>query len=229
MPQNRSENDPPRKSPYTADRGMAGAFEGETVTRRRFMTGGALAAGGIASAAFGLPALGFAAAPLFRDPTPDRWQDVGPESDFDPTTYLPKVINTDPGVGEAGKATIYVRKFDPESDVPSPSDVENGTDPIPFVVVSTRCAHLGCPVRYYQAPQRFVCPCHGGIYDFQGKVDGGPPVRPLDRFHARITNGRVEVGERFSVNSELRRFSPRDPSNHLDGLWQYLYPARPST
>lgn len=229
MPQNRSDNDPARKSPYTADRGMAGAFEGETVTRRRFMTGGALAAGGIASAAFGLPALGFAAAPLFRDSTPDRWQDVGPESDFDTTTYVPKVINTDPGVGEAGKETIYVRKFDPESDLPSPSDVENGTEPIPFVVVSTRCAHLGCPVRYYEAPQRFVCPCHGGIYDFQGKVAGGPPVRPLDRRNARVANGRVEVGERFSVNSELRRFSPRDPSNHLDGFWQFLYPARPST
>jgi hypothetical protein len=24
-------------------------------------------------------------------------------------------------------------------------------------------------------------------------------------------------------------YSPRDPSNHLDGLWQYLYPPRPTT
>jgi hypothetical protein len=55
-------------------------------------------------------------------------------------------------------------------------------------------------------------------------------VRPLDRHYSRVTSdGRVQVGERFSVNSELRRFSPRDPSNHLDGLWKYLYPARPST
>jgi len=220
---------PARKSRYTADRGMAGAYEGETVTRRRFMTGGALAAGGIASAAFALPALGFAVAPLFSDGTPDRWQDVGPESDFTAATYVPKVINTDAEVGEAGKATIYVRKFDPESDQPSPSDVDNDLEPIPYVVITSRCAHLGCPVRYYQAPQRFVCPCHGGIYDFQGMVGGGPPVRPLDRFEARVANGRVEVGQRFSVNSELRRFSPRDPSNHLDGLWQYLYPARPTT
>lgn len=227
MAQKPSDKNPASKSRYTADRGMAGAFEGETVTRRRFMTGGALAAGGIASAAFALPAVGFALAPLFKDPTPDRWQDVGPESDFEPTTYVPKVINTDPGAGEAGKATIYVRKFDPESDKPSPSD--NGKDPIPFVVVSTRCAHLGCPVRYYEAPQRFVCPCHGGIYDFEGKVAGGPPVRPLDRFYTRVVNGRVEVGERFSLNSKLDRFPPRDPSSHLDGLWKYLYPPRPST
>ena len=48
------------KSKYTLDRGMPGAFEGETVTRRRFMNVTAQAAGGIAVAAFALPALGFA-------------------------------------------------------------------------------------------------------------------------------------------------------------------------
>ena len=97
------------------------------------------------------------------------------------------------------------------------------------MAISTRCAHLGCPVRYIQASQKFVCPCHGGVYDFQGEVEGGPPVRPLDRFYTRVRAGRVEVGDRFSLNSELERFAPRDPSNHLDGLWQYLYPSRPTT
>src|SRR3712207_6050557 len=64
-----------KKSPYTADRGMPGAFEGETVTRRGLMTGGALAAGGIASAAFGLPALGFALGPIFsNEEVVDEWQ-----------------------------------------------------------------------------------------------------------------------------------------------------------
>jgi hypothetical protein len=76
------------------------------------------------------------------------------------------------------------------------------------------------------AAQRFVCPCHGGVYDFQGKVAGGPPVRPLDRFVTRVRNGQVQLGPRFSVNSDLKRFSPRDPGEHLDGLWQYLYPKR---
>ena len=52
--------------------------------------------------------------------------------------------------------------------------------------MSTRCMHLGCPVRYIDAAQRFVCPCHGGVYDFAGQVDGGPPVRPLDRFYTRV-------------------------------------------
>lgn len=216
-----------RKSPYTLDRGTAGAFEGETVTRRGFMTGGALAAGGIATAAFGLPALGFALGPMLEDSTNDSWQIVGPEADFNEESYVPKVINIVPNIGEAGKTTIYVRRFNPKRDSLSPSD--DGGKPQPYVAISTRCAHLGCPVRYIQASQRFVCPCHGGVYNFEGKVDGGPPVRPLDRFYTRVRAGRVEIGERFSVNSELERFSPRDPSNHLDGLWQYLYPSRPST
>jgi len=222
MPDSRSKK-PARKSPYTADRGIAGAFEGETVTRRNFMTGGAMAAGGIASAAFALPALGFALGPLFEDSQPERWQDVGPESEFNAETYVPVVMNIVPEIGEPGKTTVYVRKFNPERD-----SKEHGNDEIPYVAISTRCMHLGCPVRYVAATQRFGCPCHGGVYDFEGKVEGGPPVRPLDRFYTRVRAGRVEVGDRFSVNSELERFSPRDPSNWLDGLWQYIYPSRPT-
>ena len=129
-----------------------------------------------------------------------------------------------PEIGEAGKTTIYVRRFNPERD-----KVIEGQDPQPYVAISTRCAHLGCPVRYIQASQKFLCPCHGGVYGFEGEVEGGPPVRPLDRFYTRVEAGRVEIGDRFSLNSKLERFAPRDPSNHLDGLWQYLYPSRPTT
>ncbi len=211
-----------KRSPYTVDRGLPGAFEGETITRRRLMTGGALAAGGIASAAFGLPALGFALGPVLEDQQGEHFLDVGPEEDFNPQTYVPKVITlVFDSVGETGKTTIYVRRFDPGRD----------TDKLkqPYIAISTRCAHLGCPVRYVKASERFICPCHGGVYEFDGKVAGGPPVRPLDRFETKVEKGRVLVGDRFSVNSKLEKFSPRDPSNHLDGLWQYLYPSRPTT
>jgi len=213
-----------KKSRYTEGRGIAGAFEGETVTRRRLMEGTALAVGGIATMAFTLPALGFALGPIFEDTNPTRWQDVGPVDDFNDESYVPRVINIDPEIGDAGKTTVYVRKFNRDIDA-----VIEGESIQPYVVISTRCAHLGCPVRYIQASEKFVCPCHGGIYDSQGRVEGGPPVRPLDRFYTRVVDGRVEVGDRFSLNSELHRFSPRDPSNHLDGLWQYIYPSRPTT
>src|SRR5204862_1311082 len=75
-----------RKSPYTADRGMPGAYEGETVTRRALFTGGVVAAGGIATAAFTLPALGFALGPIFEHTEVRNWQDVGAVKDFNPLT-----------------------------------------------------------------------------------------------------------------------------------------------
>jgi menaquinol-cytochrome c reductase iron-sulfur subunit len=219
--------DPPKidkSSRYTEGRGIAGAFEGETVTRRRLMEGTALTVGGIATMAFALPALGFALGPVFEDTTPTRWQGVGPPGDFNEETYVPRTINIVPEIGDPGKTTIYVRRFNPERD-----KVIEGQESQPYVAISTRCAHLGCPVRYIQASGKFVCPCHGGVYGFEGQVEGGPPVRPLDRFYTRVHAGTVEIGDRFSLNSELKRFSPRDPSNHLDGLWQYIYPSRPTT
>jgi Rieske Fe-S protein len=209
------------KSKYTADRGIPGAFEGETVTRRRFMTGTTHAAGAIAASAFLLPAVGFALGPIFEKEKVN-WQDVGSVDEFPDDTYIPRTIEIAQGIGEVGKSTVYMRKFNPAID----GRMRDSYDQ--WIAISTRCAHLGCPVRFVSAAQRFICPCHGGVYDFLGKVNGGPPVRPLDRFYTRQRNGRVQVGPRYSVNSELRRFSPRDPGEPLDGIGQYLYPSRPS-
>ncbi len=209
------------KSKYTADRRMPGAFEGETVTRRRFMHLVTNGAGGVAAAAFTLPALGFALGPIFGR-APFNWQPIGPPSDFVDSTYVIRVITIVPGIGEAGKSIAYVRARDPAIDT-EPEDQYNH-----WIALSSRCMHLGCPVRFVPAAARFICPCHGGVYDFRGIVAGGPPVRPLDRFYTRLntTSGLVELGPRYSVNSELRRFSPRDPAQPLDGIGQYVYPSR---
>jgi menaquinol-cytochrome c reductase iron-sulfur subunit len=209
------------KSKYTSDRLIPGAFEGETVSRRRFMTGTVNVAGAVAASAFLLPALGFALGPVFEKHE-QRWQAVGPIDEFPDDTYVPKVITIVDGIGQAGKSTTYVRKRNPNIDTDKP-DIYNQ-----FIAISTRCMHLGCPVRFVEAASRFICPCHGGVYNFEGLVDGGPPVRPLDRFYTRVRNGQLEVGPRYSVNRELHRFSPRDPAEPLDGIGQYLYPSRPT-
>jgi quinol---cytochrome c reductase iron-sulfur subunit, bacillus type len=201
---------------------MPGAFEGETVTRRRFMGGVANGAGIIATAAFVLPSLGFALAPVFHQEA-FEWQPIGKPSDFSDTTYTTKVITLVPGIGEAGNSIAYVRARNPAIDT-EPEDQYNR-----FVAVFSRCQHLGCPVRYVEAAERFICPCHGGVYDFRGLVVGGPPVRPLDRFYTRVVNDAVEIGPVYSVNNELRRYSVRDPGEPLSGIGQYLYPARFST
>ena len=104
------------KSKYTLDRGMPGAFEGETVTRRRLMTLTAHGAGAAAVAAFALPALGFAAGSALFDRPPATWSPVGPPEDFPGRPYVPRVITAQHGIGQVGKTTAYVRKFNPDVD-----------------------------------------------------------------------------------------------------------------
>ena len=186
------------------------------------MSSAALGAGAIATAAFTLPVLGFAAGPVF-DRQSASWQAVGPLSRFTEADYVPTVITIAPGLGEAGRSIAYIRRHNVAVDGP----IKDRYDHV--IAISSRCVHVGCPVRWVAASESFICPCHGGVYDFRGLRIGGPPPRPLDRFYTLIRHGQVVVGPRFSVNNELRRFAPRDPGEPLDGIGQFLYPARFST
>jgi menaquinol-cytochrome c reductase iron-sulfur subunit len=188
------------------------------MTRRRVFTVAVQALGGVAGAAVVLPAVGFALAPLFHRGK-ERWEGVGPVDDFTADAYKQITITAVPGVGEAGKTTAFVRK----------GAKELQEDPKEFIAISSRCVHAGCPVTFVQAAGNFVCPCHGGVYDFEGKRIGGPPVRPLDRFQTRVRAGVVEVGPRYSVTSQLEPVRARDPGEFVGGIWEYIYPPRPST
>jgi quinol---cytochrome c reductase iron-sulfur subunit, bacillus type len=207
----------------------AGYFKGESMTRRTAFTVGVQAIGGIAGLAVVLPAVGFAVAPLFEQED-EPWQAVGSTSDFTPDTYRPVVITAVPNIGETGKTTAYVRQGNPEI-TNSPEAKQKGYPPessSEYIAISTRCAHLGCPVRFVQAAGNFICPCHGGVYGFVGERIGGPPVRPLDRFQTRVTNGQVELGPRYSVTNSLDPVRARDPGEFTGGIWNVLYPPRPS-
>jgi Rieske Fe-S protein len=195
-----------------------GYFEGESMTRRKVFTYAAQGLGGVAGLAVVLPAVGFAVAPMFHLGN-ERWEAVGPPGDFTETNYKYVVFTAVPGIGEAGKTTAYVRK----------GSKQLGEDPKTFIAISTRCAHLGCPVRFVSAAGNFICPCHGGVYDFTGKVIGGPPPRPLDRFQTRVRDGELEIGPRYSVTSQLDPVRARDPGEFTGGIWEYLYPPRPDT
>ena len=62
-----------------------------------------------------------------------------------------------------------------------------------LVVLSRTCTHLGCPVKWKPQSQSFKCACHGGVFDEQGRVTGGPPPRPLTVLASRIAGEMVEV------------------------------------
>ena len=188
------------------------------MTRRNVFIVAGQALGGAAAGAVLLPVVGFAVAPILETPE-ETWVGVGDPDEFRVDSYKAVIKTERSGIGEAGKTTVYVRK----------GSEDLGEDPEGFIAISTRCAHLGCPVRFFDAAGTFICPCHGGVYDFEGKVIGGPPVRPLDRFQTRVEGGEVQIGPRFSVTSDLEPVRARDPGEFTGGIWEYLYPPRPST
>ena len=90
------------KSKYTVDRQIPGAFEGETVTRRRFMTGTVHVAGAVAMSAIALPSIGFALGPIFEKKEVE-WVPIGTPDDFSAEDYVPKVITETEGIGIVGQ------------------------------------------------------------------------------------------------------------------------------
>jgi len=62
-----------------------------------------------------------------------------------------------------------------------------------FLALSAVCTHLHCIVNWNGALKTFECPCHGGKFNEQGAVTGGPPPRPLDLYKLQIVEGKVIV------------------------------------
>lgn len=61
------------------------------------------------------------------------------------------------------------------------------------VAFSRRCTDLGCLVSWKKDREQFVCPCHQGVFDKNGRNIAGPPPRPLDRYEV------VKRGEQLYV------------------------------
>jgi len=59
--------------------------------------------------------------------------------------------------------------------------------------LNATCTHLGCLVAWDKEGQVFKCPCHGGIYDRNGRVQDGPPPEPLAKVSAKVDGDRVLV------------------------------------
>jgi Rieske Fe-S protein len=55
-----------------------------------------------------------------------------------------------------------------------------------FRVLSMKCPHLGCTVRWDNEAQVLRCPCHGSRFDDRGRVTQGPAKSSLDEVPTRL-------------------------------------------
>lgn len=62
-----------------------------------------------------------------------------------------------------------------------------------FLVLAMNCAHLGCPVTWFQQSGLFMCPCHGGVYYSNGEHASGPPPRGLYHCVWRVESGKLQI------------------------------------
>jgi menaquinol-cytochrome c reductase iron-sulfur subunit len=162
-----------------ADHASLAVESPEVISRRRFFEKLSIALGSFCAAVVGLPLIGFVIAPLFRK-VPEQWVTLGKVGDFQigNTVSVPVVDSSSlPWAGITAKNAIWLRR-------------ESTTS---FIAFSANCTHLGCPVRWMEGAELFMCPCHGGVYYSDGSVAAGPPPRPLFRYNVRVENGEVKM------------------------------------
>jgi Rieske Fe-S protein len=220
---------------------------GERFPRSRFLEGATLGLGGVIGGLVTVPVLGFMVLPAYVDQGYPE-VDLGPLENYNEGQWYVTSFYMHPEEGEVSRRTAYVRNNGSFQGKPS------------FTIISNRCAHLGCPVQpngpvnedqknefeATPAGQRialtpvipaggFGCPCHGGQYDPEGNVTAGPPVRGLDRYEFSVENGRLKLGEPYSVttvegegkNAKIHKYKLAGPGQHVDGWEQILYPIQP--
>jgi menaquinol-cytochrome c reductase iron-sulfur subunit len=160
-----------------------------TEGRRTFMQLLTCGLGAIATAALGIPVVGY----LFgARKAPVEWQALGPIVDF-PENQTRRVTFDNPirqpWDGMVAQTGVYVRYLGRDT-----SESDEGKSHR-FLVLAANCAHLGCPVEWFQESGLYLCPCHGGVYYANGERASGPPTRGLYQcvYRVRQTGGVLKL------------------------------------
>lgn len=148
-------------------------------SRREFLRVVGVALGGAGAVIVGVPFVGFLLSPLLKTEGA-VWRAVGPVDSFT-VGATTEVTFTDasplPWAGVEAQSAAWLRRSGQND----------------FTAFAINCTHLGCPVQWLDTADLFMCPCHGGVFNKDGTVAGGPPPRPLVQYQVRITDGQVEI------------------------------------
>lgn len=136
----------------------------------------------LVGAIIGTPLLRYVLYPVYaKNSNDERWSNVGEVKEFD---VLP----------EPASKTIRFVQLDGWREVVTSQSVyvTRGPDK-QLLVMSATCPHLGCSVAWQPSQNKFVCPCHGGQFNSDGKHISGPPPRGLDCLQSKVKDGKLLV------------------------------------
>jgi|SRR5665213_158721 len=150
----------------------------KNLSRKEFFKLAILGAGGFIAAGLGGVGLTYFLSPAFKQKKED-WVDLGPVGDI--------------AEGNPVKLDYIQRQVDGWMTVEGRSSVWILREGLTVTAYNPHCTHLGCAYRWDENLNEFLCPCHSGVYDKQGKVLSGPPPRALDRYQAKIEEGRLYI------------------------------------
>lgn len=148
-------------------------------TRREFMLKLGMGLNVLAGAMMGIPIIGYLFSSFFK-PASLSWISLGPIEHFpEGKTRLANYPNPtrQSWDGETANIPCWVRRIEGEK----------------FQVFAINCAHLGCPVRWFEESKLFLCPCHGGAYYEDGERAAGPPPRGLYTYPVKVVNGELFI------------------------------------
>ncbi len=151
----------------------------EKVTRRNFMQRVIAALGGLITAGYAIPGIGYIISPALQEKV-ESW------------LYMGSVDKVEPGTPSLFKATVE-RKTGWITDTVEYAAYVKTDDGENYEAMSNVCTHLGCRVRWIQGEEVFFCPCHNAQFDKNGEVLDGPPPRALDKYETKIEEDQVFI------------------------------------
>lgn len=149
------------------------------IDRRKFLVRLSLLAGIIPAAVVSVPIISALLGPLLQRQR-QEWRKVASLAEIAVgETKLITYVNADPlpWAGVTAKSAAWLRRESEDK----------------FIAFSANCSHLGCPVRWEEKAELFMCPCHGGVYYRDGTVAAGPPPKPLTKIDVRINKADIEI------------------------------------
>ncbi|HWA93542.1 MAG TPA: ubiquinol-cytochrome c reductase iron-sulfur subunit [Terracidiphilus sp.] len=168
------------------DGGQAAALH----SRRAFLFKLSVAMNAAVGAVLAVPLVGYLFGPVTKRESGD-WIDLGNLSEF--PVGQTRLANFHSPVGRLGdgdtaKVACWVRRV-------AEKEVQ---------VFAINCAHLGCPVRWFEQSKLFLCPCHGGAYYADGSRASGPPERGLFQYRVRLTGDSlyIHAGDMPTLSTE---------------------------